>query len=58
MKVSGERVEKLLEESLRARHKKGTGDLDQYINPIIHKQIHGDKVYVPLNLDRVWNRIS
>ncbi|WP_187360392.1 C2 domain-containing protein [Priestia megaterium] len=58
MKVSGQRLEKLLGADLKARHKKGVVDLDQYVNLIIHKQIHGDKVYFPLNLDRVWNQIS
>lgn len=58
MKVSGQRVKKLLGADLKARHKKEVVDLDQYVNPLIHKQIHGDKVYVPLNLDRVWNQIS
>lgn len=27
-------------------------------NPIIHRQIRGDKVYVPLNLGRVWNHVN
>ena len=27
-------------------------------NPIIHKQIQGEKVYVPLNLGRVWNQVN
>jgi hypothetical protein len=26
-----------------------------FTNPIIHREIHGDKVYVPLNMERVWN---
>lgn len=31
---------------------------DYFENPIIHKQIHGDKVYAPLNLGRVWNQVN
>ncbi|MEH7082268.1 hypothetical protein V7139_05980 [Neobacillus drentensis] len=27
-------------------------------NPIVHKQIHGEKVYVPLNIGRVWNQVN
>ncbi|MGE8202949.1 hypothetical protein ACQKP0_00065 [Heyndrickxia sp. NPDC080065] len=31
-------------------------NLDKYfLNPIIHKQIHGDEVYVPLSLSRIWS---
>ncbi len=40
------------------RLKKENEILEHYFeNPIIHREIHGEKVYVPLNLDRVWNRI-
>jgi hypothetical protein len=43
----------------RARRKELMDNLDQYFsNPIIHREIHGDKVYVPLDLKRIWNRIS
>jgi hypothetical protein len=27
-------------------------------SPIIHRQIHGEKIYVPLNLGRVWNQVN
>lgn len=27
-------------------------------NPIIHREIQGEKVYVPLNLGRVWNQVN
>jgi hypothetical protein len=31
--------------------------LDHYfLNPLIHREIHGDKIYVPLDLDRIWNK--
>lgn len=43
---------------LRARHKYEREQMDQsFENLIIHKEIHGDKVYVLLNLERVWNQI-
>jgi hypothetical protein len=59
MKFSGESLENLLGVNPKARHKNEVGRLDQsFANPIIHRQIHGDKKYVPLNLDRVWNQIS
>jgi hypothetical protein len=59
MKLSEESLRNLLGVNPRARHKNEVDCLDQYFeNPIIHRQIHGDKIYVPLNLDRVWNQIS
>jgi hypothetical protein len=27
-------------------------------NPIIHRQIQGEKIYVPLNLGRAWNQVN
>lgn len=43
----------------RARRKVVYDSLDQYfLNPIIHREIHGDKIYVPLNLTRIWNKID
>jgi hypothetical protein len=47
-------LEEVLGISLRARPNgeiRGTKELFQ--NPIIHKQIHGDKVFVPLNRE-LW----
>ncbi|MRX56609.1 hypothetical protein [Metabacillus idriensis] len=59
MKYSGENFENLFGVIKRARLKKEIENLGQYFeNPIIHREIHGDKIYVPLNLDRVWNQIS
>ncbi|MGM0878300.1 MAG: hypothetical protein ACQEWV_27250 [Bacillota bacterium] len=59
MKYSGESLENLLGVNQRARYKKEVEILDQYFEtPIIHREIHGDKIYVALNLDRVWNQIS
>lgn len=51
--------ENILGTKPRARHKELMDSLDQsFANPIIHREIHGDKVYVPLDLNRVWNRIG
>ncbi|MFE3835376.1 hypothetical protein ACFXOW_23130 [Bacillus subtilis] len=42
----------------RARQKNFFVSLEEsFKNPIIHKEIHGDKVYVPLDLSRIWDRI-
>jgi len=27
-------------------------------NTIIHRQIQGEKIYAPLDLDRIWNRVN
>lgn len=52
-------LKNLLEREQRARLNNENENLDHYFKtPIIHREIHGDKVYVPLNLDRVWNRIN
>ncbi|MGG0717641.1 hypothetical protein ABE096_08585 [Robertmurraya massiliosenegalensis] len=58
MNLSGENFENLFRVNPRTRHKKEVDHLDQsFKNPIIHRQIHGDKVFVPLNLEKVWNQI-
>ncbi len=49
----------VLGEIPRSRHKTEAEALDEYFtNPNIHRQIKGDKVYVPLNLNRIWDEIS
>ncbi|CAI9396092.1 hypothetical protein KIS4809_4028 [Bacillus sp. ZZV12-4809] len=50
---------RLPEDFKRARHKKEEGlSLDQcFSHPIIHREIRGDKVFVPLDLKRIWNQI-
>ena len=60
MKLSGEILENLLGVNHRARHKQEVVSCwNQYFeNPIIHRQIHGSKIYTPLILDRVWNQIG
>jgi hypothetical protein len=57
MKFSNLSLDKLLGARERARHKvKSDRSLDQYFeNPIVHREIQGERVYVPLNLYRVWN---
>lgn len=52
-------IEQVLGTKVRAKHKESLESLNQrFANPIIHKEIHGDKVYVPLDLNRVWNSIK
>lgn len=49
----------VLGESPKRGPKKEIESLDKYfLNPIIHRQINGDEIYIPLNLDRIWNQIS
>ena len=59
MKSSNENFERLLVDSKRARPKTNKNlNSEQYFKePIIHRKIHGDRVYMPLNLDRVWNKV-
>lgn len=57
MKYSKLSMEKILGVRATVRHKVGrhSSQEQQFAEPIIHREIHGDKVYVPLNLYRVWN---
>lgn len=57
MKFSNQSLEKLLGNHQRARHKINNRlSMQKYFEePIIHREIQGDKVYVPLNLARAWN---
>jgi len=48
----------ILGTKLRARHKELQSLEQSFTNPIIHKEIQGDKVYVPLDLSRIWDRIN
>lgn len=59
MKMSEQSFEKLQGIRKRARAKKTEKHpfVQYFRNPIIHKQIHGERVYVPLNIQRVWNEI-
>ncbi len=47
----------ILGTKLRARHKELEKLEQSFTNPIIHREIHGEKVYVPLDLSRIWDRI-
>ncbi|MGM0867574.1 MAG: hypothetical protein ACQEWF_23260 [Bacillota bacterium] len=56
MSFSKDPIRSILGVDVRAKHKIKEGNLDQYfLNPIIHKQIQGDEVFVPLNLNRIWS---
>ncbi|MBI0578068.1 hypothetical protein IEC97_11925 [Neobacillus cucumis] len=59
MKFSNQSIEKLRGVHKRARHKvSGKRSLDQFFeDPIIHREIQGDRIYVPLNLNKVWNGV-
>ncbi|CAH0344136.1 hypothetical protein [Bacillus sp. CECT 9360] len=55
MKSTGYSLEQILGVNIRARHKREEEHFDRYFqNPIVHKQIKGDKIYVPIDLNRVW----
>jgi hypothetical protein len=51
-------INNLLGTNFRARPQElFNTSLDHYfLNPIIHKEIHGDEIYVPLDLYRIWNK--
>jgi hypothetical protein len=59
MKISDQSFDQLLGTRKRVRHKTNTSlSLEQYFEePIIHREIQGDRVYVPLDLNRAWNKI-
>jgi hypothetical protein len=51
--------ENLLGAKTKARRKELMDSFEQsFSDPIIHREIQGDKVYVPLNLNKIWNRIG
>jgi hypothetical protein len=59
MKFSDQSFDQLLGTRKRVRHKTNMSlSLEQYFEePIIHREIQGDRVYVPLDLNRAWNKI-
>jgi hypothetical protein len=59
MKKSNQSIEKLKGIRKRARHhsREGQSLMHYFKKPIIHKEIHGDRVYVPLRISRIWNGI-
>jgi len=60
MKFSSQSLDKLLGATKKARHRIRTDySLEHYFEePIIHREIQGDRIYVPLNLNRVWDEIN
>ncbi|MGG1396930.1 hypothetical protein ABE288_03775 [Bacillus salipaludis] len=59
MKFSNLSLEKLRGVHKPARHKVSEKrSLEQFFeDPIIHREIQGDRIYVPLNLNKVWNGV-
>jgi len=59
MKKSNQSMERLKGMRKRARRRTSESQsLMQYFKtPIVHKEIHGDRVYVPLRISRIWNGI-
>lgn len=59
MKFSRQSLEKLLGVERRVRHNRSKKHSleENFEKPILHKEIHGERVFVPLNMERVWNEI-
>ncbi|MCH6267442.1 MULTISPECIES: hypothetical protein [Neobacillus] len=59
MKTSSIKFEKLMGERTRARRKsRARLHLEQFFEePILHREIHGERVYVPLRLQQIWNEV-
>ncbi|MGB8000834.1 MAG: hypothetical protein WCF60_12195 [Anaerobacillus sp.] len=59
MKTSSANFDKLLGTVYRARRQREYSLIDQsFQKPILHRQIHGEVVYIPLNLERIWNQTN
>ncbi|KKB34165.1 hypothetical protein [Bacillus thermotolerans] len=56
MNLQKEYVKKLAGIHSVARHKETENKQDSFLRPLVHKQIHGSEVYVPLDLERLWSR--
>ncbi len=57
MKREKDYVKSILGVDVRARSRNDVEpDFDSFSKPIIHKQINGSKVYVPLDVERLWGR--
>jgi hypothetical protein len=54
MKASSANFDKLLGTVYRARRQQDHSLIERSFQPILHRQVHGDEVYVPLNLERIW----
>jgi hypothetical protein len=59
MKFSNQSFDRLLGTRKTVRHQTNTSlSLEQYFEePIIHREIQGDRVYVPLDLNRAWSKM-
>ncbi len=59
MKISNQNLDSLLGAVKTARHNKSEKRTieDYFRNPIVHKEISGERIYVPLNLNRIWNEV-
>jgi hypothetical protein len=59
MKMSDQSIEKLRGIRKRARHNLSESHslMHYFRKPIVHREIHGDRVYVPLSISRIWNGI-
>jgi hypothetical protein len=59
MKKSSQSIERLKGIRKRARHRNSESQsfMQYFKKPIVHKEIHGDRVYVPLRINRIWNGI-
>ncbi|MEH7250240.1 hypothetical protein V7114_26160 [Neobacillus niacini] len=59
MKKSNQSIEKLTGIRKRARHKQGESHpfMHYFRKPIVHREIHGDRIYIPLRIDRIWDGI-
>jgi hypothetical protein len=54
-----EYIETIIGTKPRARHKElNEFFIQSFANPIIHREIHGDKIYAPLDLNRIWNKTN
>jgi hypothetical protein len=59
MKYSTASLERLMGGRTVARRRvRRSSSLEEFFEePIIHKEIQGDRVYVPLNLQRAWSEV-
>jgi len=56
MKTSQYSLESILGVIVRARKQQGPHDADQFSTLLVHKEILGDQVFVPLNIEKLWNQ--
>lgn len=55
MKASSANFDKLLGTVYRARRQQDHSLIEgSFQKPILHRKVHGDEVYVTLNLERIW----